>query len=67
MSENKYKRLVLDPRCLQPSNEVKDRYVYTDALEAVRAAIDHPHATPSEKNILESMLIEIRKNRFITD
>ena len=62
-----YKRLVLDPRCLQPSSDVKDRYVYTDALEAVRSAIDHPYVTDSEKAILESMMIEIRKNRFATD
>lgn len=59
-----YKKLVLDPRCFKPANEVNDRYVYIDALEAVNSAINHQHATESEKAILDKMKLEIRKNRF---
>jgi len=59
-----YKKLVLDPRCLKPAYEVNDRYVYIDALEAVNNAMNHQHATKSEKEILDKMKLEIRKNRF---
>lgn len=65
MSEG-YRRLVLDPRCLKPAHDVNDRYVYIDALEAINAALACPHITMSEKNVLEFIKSEIRKNRFNT-
>lgn len=66
MSEN-YKKLVLDPGCLKPANEVNNHYVYLDALEAVNNAMSHPHITVSEMEILAAMKLEIRKNRFDSD
>lgn len=59
-----YKPLVLDPRCLKPAPDTKDRFVYIDALEAVNSAFNHPHTTESEKGVLDAMKLEIRKNRF---
>ena len=63
-SRYSYKPLVLDPRCLKPAPEINDRFVYVDALEAVNSAINHPYTTDSEKGVLDTMKLEIRKNRF---
>ena len=59
-----YKKLVLDPRCLKPSYEINDRFVYRDALDAIDGALKHPYITQSEKNILENVKAEVTKNRF---
>lgn len=59
-----YKKLVLDPRCLKPSYEVNERSVYTDALDALAAALAEPNITISERSVLETTKVEIRKNRF---
>lgn len=56
-----YKKLVLDPRCLKPAN---DRHIYIDASDAIDKALNHPHITQSERQILESIKAEVRKNRF---
>lgn len=61
---NYYKKLILDPRCLKPAYEVNDRFVYKDALEAINKALEYPHITQSEKNILENVKAEVTKNRF---
>jgi hypothetical protein len=59
-----YKKLILDPRCLKPAHEIKNKFVYIDSLEAVSEALEHPSITESEKNILEVVKKEIRRNRF---
>lgn len=59
-----YKKLVLDPKCLQPTNTINNRFVYIDALEAIEQALAYPHITESEKRIIESVKTEVRKNRF---
>lgn len=59
-----YKKLILNPRCLQPARTTNDKYVYVDALAAINQALAHPHITESEKNILEGVKLEVLKNRF---
>lgn len=61
---DRYQRLYLDPRCLKPSYDVNDRFVYTDALDAIDTALNHPYITESEKKIIEKFKEEITKNRF---
>lgn len=66
--EQSYIELVLDPRCLKPAskivNENESRFIYIDALDAIRKALAHPHITESEISVLESLKHEIHKNRF---
>lgn len=61
---DKYKKLVLDPRCLKPAHEVNNETIYLDATEAIDNAIAHPHATVSDKEVLETLKREVRANRF---
>lgn len=61
---NHYKKLVLDPRCLQPASTINNKYIYIDALEAIRQALAYPHITDSEKHIIETVKLEVQKNRF---
>jgi hypothetical protein len=58
-----YVELVLDPRCIKPASEVNDRFVYIDALAAIKQALNHPHITDSEKTVIEAIQDEVRKNR----
>jgi hypothetical protein len=59
-----YKKLILDPRCFKPFNEVNDGSIYTEAISAINEALLMPHITDSEKKVLEAMILEVRKNRF---
>lgn len=68
--EQRYIDLVLDPRCLKPASEIinnndrNTRFIYIDALDAIRKALAQPYITESEVAILESIRHEIHKNRF---
>ena len=59
-----YKKLILDPRCLQPSYEVNNIAIYIDALAAIESAIISSEILESEKAVLEAIKLEVRKNRF---
>lgn len=61
MSEN-YKKVYLDPRCLKPGY---DQSIYIDAIHAINQGLCEPMITSSERVVLETMIYEIRKNRFI--
>jgi hypothetical protein len=64
MNNDDYRRLILDPRCFKPAYEVNDDTVYTQALYAIRMALEVEHASSSEINVMEQMKQEVRKNRF---
>lgn len=64
MSENTYKELILDARCLKPAHEIQDQFIYTDANNAILDALKHPYITDSETKILQELKRQIRKNRF---
>ena len=61
MSE--YKKLVLDPRCLKPAYQVNDNNIYIDAINAIDAALSHPHITDSEIQCLLTLKYEVQRNR----
>jgi hypothetical protein len=60
-----YKKLILDPRCLQPAYDVNNPSIYIEALAAIELAIISPDILESEKAVLEGIKLEIRKNRFL--
>jgi len=64
-SNTTYKKLVLDPKCLKPMSQVNDKLVYIDAIVALNQALKEPNITVSERNVLESFMKEVRKNRFL--
>jgi hypothetical protein len=64
MSENTYKELILDAKCLKPAYEVRDQFIYTDAMVAISCALNHPYITDSETKILQELKKQIRINRF---
>jgi hypothetical protein len=62
--EYRYKRLVLDPRCLKPFYETNDINIYTEATKAIKEALDYPHASESEKRILRKIKTQVNENKL---
>jgi hypothetical protein len=59
-----YRKLVIDPRCLEPLEKNGDVTIYRDALNAINDALNLDTCTTSQEMILKALRKEIRWNRF---
>lgn len=58
-----YRRLILDPRAFKPVSDNIDIMIYNDAIDAINYASTYV-VNKSEKKILDTLLIEVKKNKY---
>lgn len=65
MQDSTYSRLVLDPKCMLPNKIVNDSTIYSDAIDAIYAALEMKHSFKEDvvlKTLLDIVSLNLSDN-----